>query len=213
MEPEKFESYLTAEELENYKKNLIARDCPLSYERFVKQSTEDVVVGGAFPWMDTPEGADYWIEINRRVKSDMPITLPVKEEVMFDIPKGVDYMQFFTAEQWGELTAIAMETLGIKGYQDWMNSHHVSIGSFIYSAIPTKKQSRFVQNIRIADSSTYRESRGYKIVPGEFMTKDSATTDHDHVISVKRPDATHTWSEEFMMEMTAKVYEQIQKLL
>jgi hypothetical protein len=211
MEPEKFESYLTAEELENYKKNLIARDCPLSYERFVKQSTKESVVGGAFPWIETPEGADYWIEINRRVRSDMPIT--VKEEVVFDIPKGVDYMQFFTAEQWKELTEIAMETLGMEGYQDWMNSHHVSIGSFIYSAIPTKKQSRFVQNIRIADSHTYRTSRGYVITPGEFMTKESATTDHDDVISVKRPDATYTWSEEFMMEMTTKVYEQIQKSL
>jgi len=127
--------------------------------------------------------------------------------------KGFDFMQFFTAEQWGELTSIGMEHLGMYHYQLWMDNHYTNIGSFIYNGVPTRKQSRFTQNVRIADSAAYRKSRGYVITPGEFMTKDSATTDHDHVISVKRPDATHTWSEEFMMEMTAKVYEQIQKSL
>jgi hypothetical protein len=215
MEPEKFESYLTAEELENYKRNLAKNlskvGYSLTYEEFVERSEKRNVIGGAFPWIETPERADYWIEINRRVQLDMPVTAPVKEEVVFDIPRGVDYMQFFTAEQWTDLTEIAMETLGMERYQDWINCHHVSIGSFIYSAIPTKKQSRFVQNIRIAESPTYRESRGYVITPGEFMTKKSATTDHDHVISAKRPDATYTWSEEFMLKMTGRIYEQLRK--
>jgi hypothetical protein len=127
--------------------------------------------------------------------------------------KGFDFMQFFTAEQWGELTSIGMEHLGMYHYQLWMDNYYTNIGSFIYNGVPTRKQSRFRQNIRMADSDAYRKSRGYKIVPGEFMTKESATTDHDHVISVKRPDVVHTWSDEFMMEMTTKVYAQIQKLL
>ncbi len=224
MEPRKFEAYLTAEELENYKRNLAKHlsktGSPWTYEEFVKRSEKRHIIGGAFPWIETPEGADYWIEINRRVQLDMPVTTPVKEEVVFEIPRGVDYMQFFTAEQWGELTEIAMEALGMGEYQYWMNSHHVSIGSFIYSAIPTKKQSRFVQNIRIAESSTYRESRGYVITPGEFMTKKSALRDYGHIMPAvdkeiasvtMEPSIGTTWSEEFMLKMTAKVYEHIRK--
>lgn len=225
MEPEKFESYLTAEELENYKRNLAKHlnkvGSSWTYEEFVKRSNEDNVIRGAFPWVETPESHDYWIEIDRRVELDMPVGTPIeKEEVGFDIPKGVDYMQFFTAEQWGELTAIAMETLGMERYKDWMNSYHFSIGNFIYSAIPTKKQSRFLHNIRIADSPIYRESRGYVITPGEFMTKKSPLSDYGHIMPAvdkeiasvtMEPSIGTAWSDEFMLKMTAKVYEHIRK--
>lgn len=221
MEPEKFESYLTAEELKNYKRNLEKHlskiGSPWTYEEFVKRSEERTVITGAFPWTETPENHDYWVEINRRVELDMPVGTPIEEEeVVFDIPKGVDYMQFFTADQWGELTAIAMEALGIERYQDWMNRHHVGIGSFIYSAIPTKKQSRFIQNIRIADSdsSAYRESRGYVVTPGEFMTKKSALTDYVDLTSEPFIGTdSYTWADEMMIKMTAKLYEQIRKNL
>lgn len=218
MEPENFESYLTAEELENYKQNLIARDCPWSYEDFVQRCTKDNVVKGAFPWSETSEGHRYWFKINERIVNNMPLPQPDESEDVFEVPKGVDFMQFFTAEQWKELTEIAMEFMGVKEYQHWMNSYYTNLGSFIYSGIPAKDHALFIQNMRMAESPSYRKSRGYVVTPGEFMTKKPPFTDYGYIMPVadKTTDSgaqSYTWSEEFMLKMTAQAYAQIQKLL
>jgi hypothetical protein len=161
MELEEFESYLTAEELNYFKENLIGTDMPVVYEAFVK-SIDDAgsVITGAFNWSRSPQGHVYWSSISMRIYlAQKPLA------------KGIDYMQYFTAEQWKELTTLVMEHLGTKEYQAWIDSPYTNILSFISSALPTKHQQRFVQNVRVAEIDGYRMSRGFNVIPGRFMTR------------------------------------------
>ena len=161
MKVEEFEHYLTKDELANFKK-LLKRE-ERDYHAHVKLERADSVISRAFLWAGTDEGQNYWFEIQQRLRKGEPLTSSYM--------KGHQYMRFFTAEQWSNLCAIAMEFLGVKNYQKWMESVHVNITQFLGNGIPTGKQSQFMTNIRVADSSTYRVARGYQVKPGEFLTK------------------------------------------
>jgi hypothetical protein len=168
MEPEKFESYLTAEELTQFKKNYKETDYDMSYEAYVvRQKLTDVITGG-FDWSGSPQGHQYWSDVQAR------LTMHAQ------LPKGVDYMQYFTAIQWKALTELVMENLGVELYEKWMNDSYANIESFIYKGLPTKHQANFMFNIRMADTLYYRASRGYKVKHGQFLTKESKIAEEFH---------------------------------
>lgn len=159
MKVEEFESYLTMDELANFKKILKE-----SYHMRVESEKADSVIARAFLWADTDEGHDYWSEIQDRLRKGKPLTSGYL--------KGHQYMQYFTADQWSNLCAIAMEFLGTEVYSKWMEGTYVNMTNFMGCGIPTSKQSQFITNIRVADSTIFRLTRGYKVKPGEFMTKE-----------------------------------------
>lgn len=181
MDVEEFETYLTMDELANFKRNLqeLRRaESKVDYEDYVKRMEYGDVVTSGFTWNDAPEGPEYWIEICARIIDRRPL---INRHM-----RGHDYMQFFTAEQWSKLCAIAMEFLGAQAYNRWMESKFINITSFLGCGIPTSKQSQFITNIQIADSTTFRMSRGFMVKSGEFLTKsrkESAytSTTHTHV--------------------------------
>ena len=177
MEVEEFESYLTMDELANFKKALING----SYRTHVESEKADSVISRAFLWASSEQGNNYWFEIQQRLRRGEPLTSSYM--------KGHQYMGFFTAEQWSNLCAIAMEFLGVKNYQKWMESAHVNITQFLGKGVPTSKQSQFMTNIRVADNSTYRLSRGYQVTPGEFLTK--VEIDRDTYTSTTRIHETY----------------------
>lgn len=166
MEVEEFESYLTMDELANFKRNLekLRGSAPkIDYDTYVKRMEYGDVVTGAFAWSDAPEGLDYWVEICSR--------LIERRSLINRHMRGYDYMQFFTAEQWSKLCAIAMEFLGTEVYDTWMESKFISITNFLGCGIPTSKQSEFITNIKVADNTTFRMMNGFIVKSGEFLTK------------------------------------------
>lgn len=158
MDVEEFESYLTMDELANFKKILKG-----SYRMHVESEKADGVISRAFLWANTEQGNNYWYEIQQRLRKAEPL-IPLHM-------KGHEYMRFFTASQWGELCSYAMSHLGSENYGPYMNARYATIGSFISQGVPTQYQSKFIINVRIADSSIYRATRGYQVTPGEFLTK------------------------------------------
>lgn len=166
MEVEEFESYLTMDELANFKKSLAERRLggPKNYHEHVEESDSDNVVTSAFVWTDTAQSLEYWRNIEERFKKGEPLTSGYL--------KGHQYMQYFTANQWSDLCAIAMEFLGTEVYSKWMEGTYVNMTNFLGCGIPTSKQSQFITNIRVADSTIFRLTRGYQVKAGEFLTKE-----------------------------------------
>lgn len=176
MDVEEFEHYLTSDELANFKKILKG-----SYRTHVESEKADSVISRAFLWAGSEQGNSYWYEIQQRLRKGEPLTSGYL--------KGHQYMRYFTTVQWGHLCGIAMNFLGAEGYQKWMESVHANIIQFLGCGIPTSEQSRFTLNIRVADSSTYRLSRGYHVTPGEFLTK--VEIDRDTYTSTTRIHETY----------------------
>ena len=159
MKVEEFENYLTIDELAKFK-NILKE----SYHMRVESEKADSVIARAFLWSNTDEGHNYWSEIQDRLRKGKPLTSGYL--------KGHQYMQYFTANQWSDLCAIAMAFLGTEVYSKWMQGTYVNMTNFLGCGIPTSKQSQFITNIRVADSTIFRLTRGYQVKAGEFLTKE-----------------------------------------
>jgi len=180
MEVKEFESYLTMDELANFKKNVEEKKL-IKYHEYIQLKDAKNVIAGAFGWADSEQGHAYWSEIQNRLTKGEPLTSGYL--------KGHKYMRYFTADQWSELCTIAMEFLGIELYSKWMEGTYTNMTNFLGCGIPTSKQSKFVNNIRVADSKSYRMSRGYQVTPGEFLTK--VEIDRDTYTSTTRIHETY----------------------
>lgn len=163
MEVKEFENYLTIDELANFKKNIEEKKL-IKYHEYVQLKDAKNVIAGAFGWADSEQGHAYWSEIQHRLTKGEPLTSGYM--------KGHQYMQYFTADQWSNLCAIAMEFLGTEVYSKWMEGTYVNMTNFLGCGIPTSKQSQFITNIRVADITIFRLTRGYQVKAGEFLSKE-----------------------------------------
>lgn len=164
MEIEEFESYLTKDELVNFKRNLKelrGSSAKIDYDAYVKrmEGTGDVITS-AFTWNDAPEGPDYWIDIAARLYERKLLINPVM--------KGQDYMQYFTASEWAALCKKAIAVHGHTTYASLMDRTYDTLGIFI-TKIVKKEAWRGVPKLYADVMSRKKDSS--KITPGEFYQK------------------------------------------
>jgi hypothetical protein len=132
MEPENFVEKLTKEMLEKFKYNFAnqweGKSSSLTLENYIRRTDMVDIIGGAFMWAGTPEGHDYWREVQSMFQSD---------EVSDDVDgKSIEeLMPFFKASEWTALTKKAFKVHGPVKYSQLMEARHKTIGLFIMAML------------------------------------------------------------------------------
>lgn len=151
---------LTVEEYSRFQANFKSQRIPsLSFDDFLKVTSNDAVLNRAFTWSETPEGHSYWQNVNDKLQ--ILTTKEPSDKMSVD-----EIMSNFTWSEWAALCKHALKQHSPKKYIEIMNLNYDSIGQFIIVVLNREKW-RGVPNI-FKEALKRTENAAWRIVPGKF---------------------------------------------